>query len=427
MLSNLQSYPMYHIFNHNNKINQFATFPLSQTVYFTGMMVFTLASQMYLSVLVPVLVRVPEYLSTSTSTSTNTITLELTSTSTVRVPKIQYASTSTEYEYPSPDSVSVGDPPRSSGKHQFSDGSLIPDSPNTSGGKSMTHSNTPFTMISPDRATNTKRPHRNGIGDKPIALNDRSVLNELSVNDVSNVVIDNISVDTVMTQALEMGNDDTIVNEPNDFISDLKKLRYCNPKNMIIGHININSLRNKYDPIRSILQNGLCDIFTLSETKLDEWFPTAQFHIANFVLHRKDRNAHGGGVITYRRSDLPHRRRYDMELNASGFEFIILEVQLYKKEKWLICSCYKPPSIKDSVFEKSFSELLNSLQIESSHILIIGDINFDMTKENTLSNICGTYDLKNHVCGPTCNKGAKSTALDVILSSEPKRFKHTIN
>ena len=54
---------------------------------------------------ISVLVRVPEYLSTSTSTSTSTITLELTSTSTVRVPEIQYsstASTSTEYEYPSP-------------------------------------------------------------------------------------------------------------------------------------------------------------------------------------------------------------------------------------------------------------------------------------------------------------------------------------
>ena len=52
----------------------------------------------------PVLVRVPEYLSTSTSTST--ITLVLMSTSTVRVQEIQYsstASTSTEYEYPSPD------------------------------------------------------------------------------------------------------------------------------------------------------------------------------------------------------------------------------------------------------------------------------------------------------------------------------------
>ena len=61
---------------------------VSQTVYFTGMMVFTLTSQI-ISVLVPVLVRVPEYLFTSTST----ITLELTSMSTVRVPEIQYSST----------------------------------------------------------------------------------------------------------------------------------------------------------------------------------------------------------------------------------------------------------------------------------------------------------------------------------------------
>ena len=81
---------------------------VSHTVYFKGMMVFTFTSHMYhrISVLVPVLVRVPEYLSTDTSTSKSTMTLELTSTSTVRVPEIQYsstASTSTEYKYPSPD------------------------------------------------------------------------------------------------------------------------------------------------------------------------------------------------------------------------------------------------------------------------------------------------------------------------------------
>ena len=60
-------------------------------------MVFTLTSQMYhrISVLVPVLVPVPEYLPTSTSTSMSTITLELTSMSKVRVPEIQYC----EYEY----------------------------------------------------------------------------------------------------------------------------------------------------------------------------------------------------------------------------------------------------------------------------------------------------------------------------------------
>ena len=56
-------------------------------------MVFILTSQMYygISVLAPVLVRVPEYVSTSTSIST--ITLELTHMSKVQVAEIQYLST----------------------------------------------------------------------------------------------------------------------------------------------------------------------------------------------------------------------------------------------------------------------------------------------------------------------------------------------
>ena len=76
---------------------------VSQTVYFTGMVVFTLTSQiMRCTIEHQYSCQYSyEYLSKSTST----ITLELTSTSTVRVPEIQYsstASTSTEYEYPSP-------------------------------------------------------------------------------------------------------------------------------------------------------------------------------------------------------------------------------------------------------------------------------------------------------------------------------------
>ena len=123
-------------------------------------------------------------------------------------------------------------------------------------------------------------------------------LNDLSINRIPNKATYNITVDMDMTQEPNMAME-SAVSKPKDFISDLKNLRYCNPKNMIIGHINVNSIRNKFDPIHSTLQNGLCDIFALSETKLDESFPTAQFHITNFVLHRKDRNAHGGGVITY--------------------------------------------------------------------------------------------------------------------------------
>ena len=61
----------------------------SRTVYFTGMMVFTLISQMYhrISILGSILVRVLEYLSTSTRTGMSDIALEITSANKVRVPR----------------------------------------------------------------------------------------------------------------------------------------------------------------------------------------------------------------------------------------------------------------------------------------------------------------------------------------------------
>ena len=215
--------------------------------------------------------------------------------------------------------------------------------------------------------------------------------------------------------------------EPRDFLHDLTDLRSHNPKNMIIGHVNINSLRNKVDPIHGILSNSLCDILTLTGTKIDGSFPSAQFSVKNYALHRQDRNVHGGGIVTYIRSYLPHRRRTDIESNGNGIETIVFEVQLHEKEKWFICSCYKPPHTKNSVFESNFNKLLTCVQMESPHILILGDLNFNMNVENVLSDLCCTYNLRNLVSGPTCFKGANPTALDVILSSEPKRCKNTMN
>ena len=58
----------------------------------------------------------------------------------------------------------------------------------------------------------------------------------------------------------------------------------------------------------------------LSETKLDDTFPTAQFLVNGFSEpYRRDRNIKGGGVMIYIREDIPSKRLdkhvfpYDME------------------------------------------------------------------------------------------------------------------
>ena len=44
------------------------------------------------------------------------------------------------------------------------------------------------------------------------------------------------------------------------------------------GHLNINSIRNKFEILSSLIADTF-DIFMLSETKLDDTFTSAQFSI----------------------------------------------------------------------------------------------------------------------------------------------------
>ena len=129
--------------------------------------------------------------------------------------------------------------------------------------------------------------------------------------------------------------------------------------------------------------------------------------------------------MSFIRSDIPHRRRWDLEGNGSsnhGVEQMIIELQIYQKENWFLCGYYKPPRVKDHEFEKVFVETCYLLQTESNHLLLIGDMNFNMVVENKLSELCRLYDLKNLVKGPTCYKGETPSAVDVIISNEPLRF-----
>ena len=53
-----------------------------------------------------------------------------------------------------------------------------------------------------------------------------------------------------------------------------------NYKNLIIGHLNINSVRNKIEMIAEIIKDF--DIFLITETKLNSTFLYAQFKITDF-------------------------------------------------------------------------------------------------------------------------------------------------
>ena len=79
----------------------------------------------------------------------------------------------------------------------------------------------------------------------------------------------------------------------------LRNLRLESPNRIMIGQLNVNSIRNKFEMLTSLIKNEI-DILLLSETKIDETIPLEQFFISVFAKPlRLDMNSRGGG-ITFR-------------------------------------------------------------------------------------------------------------------------------
>ena len=70
----------------------------------------------------------------------------------------------------------------------------------------------------------------------------------------------------------------------NDDLIGLGKQCLTYPKNLIIGHLNINSVRNKFSSLQQTFLSKF-DILLLSETKIDDSFPDSQFFAEGFKMY----------------------------------------------------------------------------------------------------------------------------------------------
>ena len=87
------------------------------------------------------------------------------------------------------------------------------------------------------------------------------------------------------------------VEQPDDDTLRLRKLHIKNPNKIIIAHLNINLIRNRFEML-SLLFHGVVDIFMICETKISDSFPTEQFIIEGYsTIYRLDRNGRGGVCI----------------------------------------------------------------------------------------------------------------------------------
>ena len=81
---------------------------------------------------------------------------------------------------------------------------------------------------------------------------------------------------------VEAATPDTSADGAIDAKSSLKLLRLRNIGRVIVGYLNINSVRNKLDALKEIVSQNL-DVLMIAETKIDASFPTGQFTIEGFT------------------------------------------------------------------------------------------------------------------------------------------------
>ena len=71
---------------------------------------------------------------------------------------------------------------------------------------------------------------------------------------------------------IERGNGNCSKTDPYDTVEHLNELRLKNINKLVICHLNINSLSNKFDQLQLIIKNKV-DILAITETKLHSSSP----------------------------------------------------------------------------------------------------------------------------------------------------------
>ena len=204
----------------------------------------------------------------------------------------------------------------------------------------------------------------------------------------------------------------------------MNDVREKNINRPIIGQLNINSIRNKFHFLESEASKHL-DILLISETKIDESFPSAQFLLDGFSRpYRLDRCANGGEILLYVRDDISSCLLTEYKLQDNS-ECLLIEINIRKK-KWLFCCSYNPNKNNISKHLHCLSKGLDTYISQYDNIMLLGDLNAE-SSDPVMNDFSNVYNLFSLVKEPTCFKNPyNSSCIDLFLTNYTRSFQNTL-
>ena len=111
-----------------------------------------------------------------------------------------------------------------------------------------------------------------------------------------------------------------------------------------------------------------------------------------------ERNFSGGGILIYVRDNIPSNL-VKLDQTFENLEGLFVELELYKKNKWLLSYSYNRHKGNKKENLPNISKALDELNSKYNNILIVGDLNSEMS-EPSLDEFCQVYNLESIVNKP---------------------------
>ena len=194
------------------------------------------------------------------------------------------------------------------------------------------------------------------------------------------------------------------------------------------AHLNIHSLVSKIDELRYLLKNSPFDVIGLNETLCDSLIPNSELLINDYVLLRRDRNRHGGGIAVYVSNKFDYKMRDD--LNIPDLECLWFELHYPNKSPVLVGEFYRPPNSKTDFFE-TFDKNLDSAVSQNLSCIILGDFNCNFMPDRDNCNAqkiafyTNMYGLHQLIDEATRVTDTTCTTIDLIFVSDKELYKET--
>ena len=184
---------------------------------------------------------------------------------------------------------------------------------------------------------------------------------------------------------------------------------------------NAQSLTSHIDSFRETFESSEYHIVAVTESWLNQHIYDSAVALHDYYILRHDRthSGGGGGVCLYIHNSLKSTMLHTSDNIQYHPEYLLSEIRPTLTSKLLFGVVYRPPRVG---FLNEFFDILSTFSDRYTDIIIVGDFNTDMLRDNHesrfLSNHINAQSLFLVPSGPTHHANTAYTLLDLIIADD---------